>query len=105
MPDDLEQLQREVRELRTAVESLQADVRRIRSALGTVCFGIDGSWHLKRPKLASVRLNTPDTFYMPAAFCLDLSRKLDYMFLALLEFADEANREQATRIASDYREM
>jgi hypothetical protein len=105
MPDDLEQLRREVANLRSVVESLQEDVRRIRSALGTVCFGIDGSWHMKRPKLESVDLDTLDTFYMPAAFCLDLSRKMDYVYLALREFAEEAKRDQAERIARDYDEM
>jgi hypothetical protein len=105
MPDDLDALRREIREIRTALESLQADVKRIRSALGTLCLIMDGSHHMQRPKLESVDLNTLETFYMPAAFCLDLSRKLDYVFIAMRGFADDADRDLARRLLGDNREV
>ena len=101
MPDDLEQLQREVRELRATVQALQADVKRIRRALGTLCIVVEGSEHKKRGKLESVRMNTLDTFYMPAAFCFDLSRKMDYIYLAMREFVEDANTDIAKRVLND----
>jgi hypothetical protein len=101
MPDDLEQLQREVRELRTAVEALQADVKRIRSALGTLCICVEGSQHEKTDKLDSVDMDSRETFYMPAAFCFDISRKLDYIFMTMRPFADDADRGIARRVLSD----
>jgi hypothetical protein len=91
MPDDL--------------ESLRVEVQKIRSALGALCVTPNGSHHTVRPKLETVDPNTPEAFYMLAAFCLDLSRKLDYIFLVMRGFAEETDSAFARRLLNDNQEV
>jgi hypothetical protein len=83
------------------LDSLRAEIQEIRSALGALCVLSEGSVHKLRPKLEGVDPNTPEAFYMLAAFCFDLSRKLDYIFLAMRRFAEETHPAFARRVLSD----
>lgn len=53
-----------------------ADVLRI------ICVVLDRNQHLQTPKLASVEPGSIDAYYMLAAFCFDLNRKLYYTYKA-----------------------
>lgn len=98
MPDDLESL-------RVEVQKIRVEAQKIRSALGALCVTANGSHHTVRPKLETVDPNTPEAFYMLAAFCLDLSRKLDYIFLVMRDFAEETDRAFARRLLDDNQEV
>jgi hypothetical protein len=95
------------------LESLSAKIEEMREALGLVCLAPDGSHHVIGPKLATLNLdrvepNAREAIYMLAAFCFDLSRKMDYIFLALKAYAEkpfesDESRALARRIRDDYR--
>jgi hypothetical protein len=65
------------------------DLEEVQRALGDVCIIVDGNLHQRSPKLSSVEPGSAEAFYMVAAFCFDLSRKLDYIFKATRRFARE----------------
>lgn len=53
------------------------------------------------PKLESVRIGSDEAYYMLAAFCFDLSRKVNYLFRATRDFAPEADPELAQLLIED----
>jgi hypothetical protein len=66
--------------------------------LGNIALGADNHPKGATPKLESVGEDVNERFYMLAAFCFDLSRKLKYICLTLREFWDDADPEFAKRI-------
>ena len=58
--------------------------------LGMMALGSDDHLRGLTPKLGSVGTDPDERFYMLAAFCFDLSRKMKYMSLALQEFYPDA---------------
>ncbi len=59
--------------------------------------------HIRKrtPKLASVGNDPDERFYMLAAYCFDLSRKLKYISLALKDFFPAGNPQFAGMILQD----
>lgn len=80
----------------------ETDLDAVRRALGTICLDVDGSQQHEEPKLKSVKPGSDEAFYMLAAFCFDLARKLDYVFKATRAFADYADRDLAGEVKADY---
>jgi TPP-dependent indolepyruvate ferredoxin oxidoreductase alpha subunit len=72
-----------------------------------LCQIVDDSHHHEGPKLKTVNPNSPEAFYMLAAFCFDLSRKLDYVFLALRRFCEGAHTDKrfARRVLRENEEV
>lgn len=52
-------------------------------------------------KLASVEVGKPEAFYMLAAYCFDLSRKLEYLAKAARPFAEHVPPELEREITAD----
>jgi hypothetical protein len=55
----------------------------------------------RNPKLASVGTDPDERFFMLAAYCFDLSRKLKYISLALKDFFPDADPKLARMILED----
>jgi hypothetical protein len=66
--------------------------------LGMIALGADDNHRGLTPKLGSVGSDPDARFYMLAAFCFDLSRKLKYISLALKEYYPDAPPEFAKKI-------
>lgn len=71
------------------------DLAAVQRALGNMCLIIDGNQQHEEPKLRSVDPGSVDAYYMLAAFCFDLNRKLHYLFKATREFAREGHTDRA----------
>ena len=71
------------------------------SALGSICLLVDSVQHGTSHKLASVEPGSVDGFYMLAAFCFDAARKMEYMFKATRQFAEQADPRLAREIRAD----
>lgn len=80
----------------------ESDLDAIKRALGSICLIVDGSQHHGTPKLASVEPGSVEAYYMLAAFCFDLARKLDYVFKATKAFAEHADADLAREVKKDY---
>jgi hypothetical protein len=77
------------------------DTASIRQALGDLCLIYDESVHQYRPKLATVEPGSIDAYYMLAAFCFDLARKMEYMYKATRRFAEYADAAPAAQVLAD----
>jgi hypothetical protein len=66
--------------------------------LGMLAHGSDDNLRGLTPKLGSVGTDPDERFYMLAAYCFDLSRKLKYISLALQEFYADTPPEFAKKI-------
>ncbi len=66
--------------------------------LGMIAHGTDDNQRGLTPKLASVGSDPDERFYMLAAYCFDLSRKMKYISLALQEYYPDTPPEFAKKI-------
>jgi hypothetical protein len=73
----------------------------LEAAVGNIGIVCEQSTSVKRSKLSSVKIGSDDSYYMLAAFCFDLSRKVNYLFRAAREFAPEADPELARQLLED----
>jgi hypothetical protein len=79
----------------------EADLEAVKRALGNICLDVDGNQEHESPKLASVKPGSVEAYYMVAAFCFNLTRKLHYMFKATKGFAGNADGKLAQEIKKD----
>jgi hypothetical protein len=79
----------------------EADLERVERALGNICIIADGSMKHSTSKLQSVQPGSVEAYYMVAAFCFDLARKMDYVFKATEGFAEHADRDLAREVKRD----
>lgn len=70
-------------------------------ALANMCLAFDSIPRLGTPKLSSVDPKSIDGFYLLAAYCFDLARKMEYLFLATRDFARAADSVLAREIKTD----
>lgn len=77
------------------------DTNSVERALADICVISEKSTTYTSPKLASVKLGSDEFLYMLAAFCFDLSRKMDYLFKATREFAPAASQALAREVLKD----
>lgn len=77
----------------------------VNSALGSVAIIVDQIPHMFDNKLKGLKPGSDDAFYMLAAFCFNVSRKLEYFFLATKEFGQDADRAIALRLKRDRDEL
>ena len=73
----------------------------VETAIGNVAIISERSVTRRAEKLNSVSIGSPESYYMLAAFCFDLSRKVNYMFRATRDFALEADPELAQLMIND----
>lgn len=73
----------------------------IETAVGNIAIISEKSTTRKSKKLKSVKIGSDEAYYMLAAFCFDLSRKLNYLFRATQEFAPKADPELAQLFMED----
>ena len=69
----------------------ETDLEAVQRALGNICIVVDGNQQHTGPKLESVEPGSLEAYYMLAAFCFDLNRKLHYIFKVTREFAREGH--------------
>jgi hypothetical protein len=77
------------------------DDETVRKALGGICMISEKSTSHGAAKLDSVTIGSDDAYYMLAAFCFDLSRKLNYVFMATRDFAQHADPALARQVLED----
>ena len=73
----------------------------VETAIGNIAITTESSTTHKSPKLESVKVGSPESYYMLAAFCFDLSRKVNYLFRGTRDFASEADQELARLLIQD----
>ena len=73
----------------------------VETAIGNIAMATEKSTTRKSEKLASVKVGSPESYYMLAAFCFDLSRKVNYLFRGTRDFALEADPELAQVLIED----
>ncbi len=73
----------------------------IETAIGNIAIISEKSTTRKSKKLKSVKIGSDEAYYMLAAFCFDLSRKVNYLFRATQEFAPKADPELAQLFMED----
>ncbi|MDQ3208897.1 MAG: hypothetical protein M3Q37_09875 [Gemmatimonadota bacterium] len=73
----------------------------VETAIGNIAVVAEKSTTRKTEKLKSVKIGSPESYYMLAAFCFDLSRKVNYLFRATRDFAPEADPELAQLLIED----
>jgi hypothetical protein len=77
------------------------DLEEIERSLGNLCLIADRPiTHLRR-KLPQVEPGSAESFYLCAAYCFDLQRKLEYTYIALRQFAGRADPRLARRLEAD----
>jgi len=69
----------------------------VERALGSICLLADSIPRKTMPKL-TVEPGSKEGFYMLAAYCFNLSRKMEYVFKATREFGREADSALAREI-------
>lgn len=77
----------------------------VKSALGSAAIIVDQIPHMSGNKLEGLKPGSDEAFYMLAAFCFNLSRKLEYFFLANREFGNDADRAVVQRLKRDRDEL
>jgi hypothetical protein len=77
------------------------DSEALRTAMGNVAIICEKSTSVRRPKLESVKIGSEEGYYMLAAFCFDLSRKMNYLYRAAREFAPQADPALARQLIQD----
>jgi len=73
----------------------------VETAIGNIAILAEKSTTRKKAKLKSVEIGSAEAYYMLAAFCFDLSRKMNYLFQATRDFAPEADSELAQLLIKD----
>jgi hypothetical protein len=73
----------------------------VETAIGNLAITTERSVTRQTQKLDSVSVGSPESYYMLAAFCFDLSRKVNYMFRATRDFALQADPELAQLMIED----
>lgn len=77
----------------------------VNSALGAMAIAVDQIPRMNNPKLQGIKPMSDEAFYLLAAYCFNLSRKLEYFFMAAKEFAPQADRAVVRRLAHDREEL
>ena len=77
----------------------------VNSALGAMGIVVDQIPKMSSNKLEGIDPGSPESFYLLAAYCFNLSRKLEYFFLAAREFAPEADYKVIQRLKRDRDEL
>jgi len=77
----------------------------VNSALGAMAIIVDQIPKMSSNKLKGIKPGSDEAFYLLAAYCFNLSRKLEYFFLALREYAPEAERAVVQRLQRDREEL
>lgn len=75
------------------------------SALGAMAIIVDQIPKMSSNKLKGIKPGTEEAFYLLAAYCFNLSRKLEYFFLAAREFGIDADRAVVQRLKRDRDEL
>jgi hypothetical protein len=73
----------------------------VETAIGNVAIISERSVTRQTQKLDSVSIGSPESYYMLAAFCFDLSRKVNYLFQATRDFASQADPALARLMMDD----
>lgn len=73
----------------------------IEAVLGTLSAGTQPPPTRRTGKLASVEVGSPESFYLLATYCFDLSRKLEYLSKVARPFASQIPPELAHEILED----
>jgi hypothetical protein len=73
----------------------------IEAVLGTLSAGTQPPPRGRTGKLESVEVGSPESFYLLATFCFDLSRKFEYLSKAARPFAEQIPPELASEILDD----
>ncbi len=71
------------------------------TALANIAIISERSTTGKSPKLDAVDIRSDEGFFMLAAFCFDLSRKMNYLFKATQEFGPQGDPELAQQFIED----
>jgi hypothetical protein len=71
------------------------------AVLGTLSAGTQPPPRGRTGKLDSVEVGSPESFYLLATFCFDLSRKFEYLSKVARPFADQIPPELASEILDD----
>lgn len=77
----------------------------VNSALATMGIIVDQIPRMSSDKLKGIKPGSDEAFYLLAAYCFNLSRKLEYFFLATREFGSEADRAVVQRLKRDRDEL
>jgi hypothetical protein len=77
------------------------DCKGCETALGNLAIISEKSTTRTSRKLDAVKPRSDDAFFMLAAFCFDLSRKMNYFFRATREFGLEADPDLARLVLED----
>ncbi len=73
----------------------------ILEALGDLCLIYDTPVHGLRAKLATVTPGSTDAFYLLAAYCFDLARRMEYVYKVTRRFARFADGAIAAEVLRD----
>ncbi len=65
---------------------MAGDIDQVKSTLGALCAASDSPMRKTTKKLESVEAGSVEAFYMVAAYCFDLQRKMEYICKATLDF-------------------
>jgi len=71
------------------------------TALANIAIIAERSTTGKTPKLDAVDIHSDEAYFMLAAFCFDLSRKMNYLFKATQEFGLQGDPELAQQFIED----
>jgi hypothetical protein len=71
------------------------------TALANIAIIAERSTTGKSPKLDAVKIHSDEAYFMLAAFCFDLSRKMNYLFRATREFGPQGDPELAQQFIED----
>jgi hypothetical protein len=77
----------------------------VNSALGAMAVVVDRIPTMTKNKLLGIKPGSDEAFYLLAAYCFNLSRKLEYFFLAAKEFGLDADRAVVQRLQRDRDEL
>lgn len=77
----------------------------VNSALGAMAIIVDQIPKMSSNKLKGIKPGSDEAFYLLAAYCFNLSRKLEYFFLAAREYAPEAERAVIQGLRRDREEL
>ena len=77
----------------------------VNSALGAMALIVDQIPKMSSPKLEGMKPGSEESFYLLAAYCFNLSRKLEYFFLAAREFGLDADQTVIQRLQRDRTEL
>jgi hypothetical protein len=73
----------------------------LEAAIGSIAIVCEQTTSIRRAKLSSVKAGSDEAYYMLAAFCFDLSRKVNYLYRAARQFAPNADPDLAQQLIED----